>query len=145
MSFYAPRQHKSAFREACEGLHNGGVARLSAPDNRSQASVSRRSPLRNDQNRDPVFLVLSRYILYTRVMQIWVDADACPGVIKEILYRAATPVRQRFNGCAVEPCLCPAGSGEHRDLSAARFLLQSIEARNKRRTALHTRKRWRLE
>ncbi|MCX7165203.1 MAG: YaiI/YqxD family protein [Rhodocyclales bacterium] len=23
-------------------------------------------------------------------MQIWVDADACPGVIKEILYRAAT-------------------------------------------------------
>ncbi len=23
------------------------------------------------------------------MMQIWVDADACPGVIKEILYRAA--------------------------------------------------------
>jgi uncharacterized protein YaiI (UPF0178 family) len=23
-------------------------------------------------------------------MQIWVDADACPGVIKEILFRAAT-------------------------------------------------------
>ena len=22
-------------------------------------------------------------------MQIWVDADACPGVIKEILFRAA--------------------------------------------------------
>jgi hypothetical protein len=26
-----------------------------------------------------------------RIMQIWVDADACPGVIKEILFRAATP------------------------------------------------------
>ena len=24
-----------------------------------------------------------------RIMQIWVDADACPGVIKEILFRAA--------------------------------------------------------
>ena len=24
------------------------------------------------------------------MMQIWVDADACPGVIKEILFRAAT-------------------------------------------------------
>ena len=26
-------------------------------------------------------------------MQIWVDADACPGVIKEILYRAAERAR----------------------------------------------------
>ena len=26
-------------------------------------------------------------------MQIWVDADACPGVIKEILYRAADRLR----------------------------------------------------
>ena len=26
-------------------------------------------------------------------MQIWVDADACPKVIKEILYRAAERVR----------------------------------------------------
>lgn len=26
-------------------------------------------------------------------MQIWVDADACPGVIKEILYRAAERVQ----------------------------------------------------
>ncbi len=26
-------------------------------------------------------------------MQIWVDADACPGVIKEILYRAAERTR----------------------------------------------------
>ena len=26
-------------------------------------------------------------------MHIWVDADACPGVIKEILYRAAERVR----------------------------------------------------
>ncbi len=26
-------------------------------------------------------------------MQIWVDADACPGVIKEILYRVADRVR----------------------------------------------------
>jgi uncharacterized protein len=28
-------------------------------------------------------------------MQIWVDADACPGEIKEILYRAATRTRIR--------------------------------------------------
>lgn len=27
-------------------------------------------------------------------MQIWVDADACPGVIKEILYRAAERTRR---------------------------------------------------
>ena len=26
-------------------------------------------------------------------MQIWVDADACPGVIKEILFRAAQRTR----------------------------------------------------
>jgi hypothetical protein len=26
-------------------------------------------------------------------MQIWVDANACPGVIKKILYRAAERVR----------------------------------------------------
>ena len=26
-------------------------------------------------------------------MQIWVDADACPGVIKDILYRAAERAR----------------------------------------------------
>lgn len=29
-------------------------------------------------------------------MQIWVDADACPGVIKEILYRAADRQRLRL-------------------------------------------------
>jgi uncharacterized protein YaiI (UPF0178 family) len=29
-------------------------------------------------------------------MRIWVDADACPGVIKEILYRAAQRVRVRL-------------------------------------------------
>ena len=29
-------------------------------------------------------------------MQIWVDADACPGVIKEILYRAADRHRLRL-------------------------------------------------
>ncbi len=28
-------------------------------------------------------------------MTIWVDADACPNVIKEILYRAANVTRQR--------------------------------------------------
>jgi uncharacterized protein YaiI (UPF0178 family) len=29
-------------------------------------------------------------------MQIWVDADACPAVIKEILYRAAQRTRRRL-------------------------------------------------
>ena len=29
-------------------------------------------------------------------MQIWVDADACPGVIKEILYRAAQRTQLRL-------------------------------------------------
>ncbi len=29
-------------------------------------------------------------------MQIWVDADACPGVIKDILYRAAMRVERRL-------------------------------------------------
>jgi len=29
-------------------------------------------------------------------MWIWVDADACPGVIKEILFRAAQRTRTRL-------------------------------------------------
>ncbi|MBU0750749.1 MAG: YaiI/YqxD family protein [Gammaproteobacteria bacterium] len=29
-------------------------------------------------------------------MRIWVDADACPGVVKEILYRAAERTRTRL-------------------------------------------------
>ena len=33
---------------------------------------------------------------YPEAMQIWVDADACPGAIKEILYRAAERVRVRL-------------------------------------------------
>lgn len=35
-----------------------------------------------------IFIINSLYTLY-RMMKIWVDADACPTVIKDILYRAA--------------------------------------------------------
>jgi len=31
-------------------------------------------------------------------MHIWVDADACPAVIKEILYRAAERTRRGMTG-----------------------------------------------
>jgi uncharacterized protein YaiI (UPF0178 family) len=40
-------------------------------------------------------------------MQIWVDADACPGVIKEILYRAAQRKRLMLILVANQPLNTP--------------------------------------
>lgn len=40
-------------------------------------------------------------------MQIWVDADACPKAIKEILYRAADRVRIRMTLVANRQLHCP--------------------------------------
>ena len=40
-------------------------------------------------------------------MQIWVDADACPNVIKEILYRAAERVRVPLTLVANRPLRIP--------------------------------------
>ncbi|MEA3273887.1 MAG: YaiI/YqxD family protein [Pseudomonadota bacterium] len=40
-------------------------------------------------------------------MQIWVDADACPGVIKEILFRAAQRVRLPLILVANQPLRTP--------------------------------------
>jgi len=40
-------------------------------------------------------------------MQIWVDADACPGVIKEILYKAAQRVNIRLTLVANQPLSVP--------------------------------------
>ncbi|TDI46736.1 MAG: YaiI/YqxD family protein [Acidobacteria bacterium] len=40
-------------------------------------------------------------------MQIWVDADACPKVIKEILYRAAERVEISLNLVANRPLYVP--------------------------------------
>ncbi|MBU2477587.1 MAG: DUF188 domain-containing protein, partial [Gammaproteobacteria bacterium] len=41
-------------------------------------------------------------------MQIWVDADACPGVIKDILYRAATRTQIMLTLVANQPLRTPA-------------------------------------
>lgn len=41
-------------------------------------------------------------------MHIWVDADACPAVIKEILYRAAERVRLPLTLVANQPLRTPA-------------------------------------
>lgn len=40
-------------------------------------------------------------------MQIWVDADACPKVIKEILYRAAPRVNTQLTLVANQPLAIP--------------------------------------
>jgi uncharacterized protein YaiI (UPF0178 family) len=40
-------------------------------------------------------------------MQIWVDADACPGVIKEILYRAAERAQVAVTLVANKPLRTP--------------------------------------
>ncbi len=40
-------------------------------------------------------------------MRIWVDADACPGVIKEILFRAADRVRVELTLVANHPMRTP--------------------------------------
>lgn len=41
-------------------------------------------------------------------MQIWVDADACPGAIKEILFRAAERARVQVTLVANSPLRIPA-------------------------------------
>ncbi|MGA9665408.1 MAG: YaiI/YqxD family protein [Gallionella sp.] len=40
-------------------------------------------------------------------MQIWVDADACPKVIKDILFRAAERLRIQLTLVANKPLYCP--------------------------------------
>lgn len=40
-------------------------------------------------------------------MQIWVDADACPGVIKEILFRAARRTQTKVTLVANQPLKVP--------------------------------------
>lgn len=40
-------------------------------------------------------------------MQLWVDADACPGAIKEILYRAAERLQLRMTLVANQPLRTP--------------------------------------
>ncbi len=43
-------------------------------------------------------------------MRMWIDADACPGVIKEILYRAAERVSVDVILVANQPLRVPASS-----------------------------------
>lgn len=43
----------------------------------------------------------------TEAMKIWVDADACPGVIKEILFRAAERARVQTMLVANQPMRIP--------------------------------------
>jgi uncharacterized protein YaiI (UPF0178 family) len=43
----------------------------------------------------------------SRLMEIWVDADACPAVIKEILFRAARRTRVRVTLVANQPIRVP--------------------------------------
>jgi uncharacterized protein YaiI (UPF0178 family) len=43
-------------------------------------------------------------------MQIWVDADACPGVIKEILFRAAERTRVPVTLVANQPMRIPSSA-----------------------------------
>jgi len=49
-------------------------------------------------------------------MQIWVDADACPLVVKEILYRAAERLQLETTLVANKPLRTPRsmGPGRHR-------------------------------
>ena len=43
-------------------------------------------------------------------MKIWVDADACPGVVKEILFRAARRTGVQLTLVANQPLATPASS-----------------------------------
>ena len=40
-------------------------------------------------------------------MQIWVDADACPGTIKELLFRAANRTKTKLTLVANQPMRTP--------------------------------------
>lgn len=46
-------------------------------------------------------------------MKIWVDADACPGVIKEILFRAAERARVHVTFVANQPVRIPSSAFIH--------------------------------
>ena len=54
-------------------------------------------------------------------MQIWVDADACPRVIKEILYRAAERKKVRLTLVANQPLRTPDSPYIHTMVVAAGF------------------------
>ncbi len=54
-------------------------------------------------------------------MKIWVDADACPGVIKDILYRAAERVRIHTTLVANQPIRIPPSPWIHFMQVAAGF------------------------
>ena len=45
--------------------------------------------------------------LRTSNMQIWVDADACPGEIKELLFRAANRTKTKVMLVANQPIRTP--------------------------------------
>ena len=57
--------------------------------------------------RQPTFAPTSRTALK---MQIWIDADACPGVIKEILYRACERKQVALILVANQPLKVPPSS-----------------------------------
>ena len=52
-------------------------------------------------------------------MHIWVDADACPGVIKEILYRAAARTGLSMTLVANQPLAMPRGATTVRFIQVA--------------------------
>jgi len=52
-------------------------------------------------------------------MRIWVDADACPAVIKEILYRAAERLRVSLTLVANQALRTPPRLGSIRSSSQA--------------------------
>src|SRR4051812_35108099 len=52
----------------------------------------------------------SRSIAFTTPMKIWVDADACPGVIKDILFRAAERAKVQTTLVANQPMRVPASA-----------------------------------
>jgi len=56
-------------------------------------------------------------------MKIWVDADACPNVIKDILYRAAERTRTELVLVANQPLAIPRSA-----LISRRTVAQGLDA-----------------
>src|SRR2546422_473577 len=56
---------------------------------------------------DGLFFFRQRFVFPWRRMHIWVDADACPAVIKDILYRAAEHTRTPLPLVANKPLRTP--------------------------------------
>ena len=54
-------------------------------------------------------------------MQIWVDADACPGEVKELLFRAARRTKTKVTLIANQAMRTPRLTRGHRALRGARF------------------------